>query len=133
MANVHQVVRDHQLKDQVEFLGNQESVACILPRCDLSLLNSEHESFGLAILEAMACGVPAVTSNVGGLPEVIEHGVSGYLCNRQDLSCMAKYALDILSDEHHERFSVAAQQRSCQHFSIDHIGPQYESLYRNIL
>jgi N-acetyl-alpha-D-glucosaminyl L-malate synthase BshA len=133
MAKVQETVREHKLEAKVEFLGNQDLVADILPRCDLSILNSEHESFGLAILEAMACGVPAVTSHVGGLPEVIEQGVSGYLCDRKDLKSMAKHALRILEPDHHKRFSEAAQQRSLKLFDIEHIGPQYERLYRRVL
>ena len=74
MGNVHMLCQEFGINDKVEFLGKQESVACILSRCDLSLLNSEKESFGLAVLEAMACGVPAVTTNIGGLPELDRRG-----------------------------------------------------------
>lgn len=133
MGNVHMLCDEFGLNDKVEFLGKQESVACILPRCDLSLLNSEKESFGLSILEAMACGVPAVTTNVGGLPELIEEGISGYLCNPEDIEGMAKKALHILKAENLKSFSKAAIQRSLNHFSIDMIGPQYENLYKNLL
>lgn len=133
MSKVQELCREHKLEGQVEFLGKQESVACILPRCDLFLLNSKVESFGLAVLEAMACGVPAVTTNVGGLSEVIEEGVSGHLCERSDLDGMAQRALHILKDKNHAQYSKAAQQRSIDHFSINNIGPQYETLYERVL
>ena len=133
MAQVQALCREYHLEDKVEFLGKQESVACILPRCHLFLLNSETESFGLAVLEAMACGVPAVTTNVGGLPEVIEDGVTGYLCERGDIEGMARRALCILKDSQHAKFSKAAMERSLKLFSIINIGPQYEALYRRVL
>ena len=133
MSLVQELCREYKLQDKVEFLGKQESVACILPRCDLFLLNSKVESFGLAILEGMACGVPAVSTNVGGLSEVIEEGVSGHLCELADLDGMAHRALHILKDENHSRYSSAAQARSISHFSIDNIGPEYEALYRKVL
>lgn len=133
MGSVHMLCHEFGIEDKVEFLGKQESVACILPRCDLSLLNSEKESFGLAILEGMACGVPAVTSNIGGLPELIEDGVSGFLCDPEDIEGMAQKSLHILKQENLPNFQKAAIDRSVKEFSIDKIGPQYESLYKGLM
>jgi len=133
MASVHNLTRSLGLQGKVEFLGLQESVACILPRTDLFLLNSSHESFGLAVLEAMACGVPAVTTRVGGLPEVVEEGVTGHLCEPGDLDGMADRALHILKEENHSRYSKAALERSKRLFSVKLIGKQYEDLYRSLM
>lgn len=132
-GSVHMLCHEFGIEDKVEFLGKQESVACIFPRCDLSLLNSEKESFGLAVLEGMACGVPAVTTNIGGLPELIEDGVSGYLCDPEDIEGMAQKALHILKKENLPGFQKAAMERSLKEFSIDKIGPQYENLYKGLM
>lgn len=133
MGSVHMMCEEFGIHDKVEFLGKQESVACILPRCDLSLLNSEKESFGLGILEGMACGVPAVTTNIGGLPELIEDGISGYLCDPEDIEGMAQKSLHILNDKNLGKFKKASINRSLKHFSIDMIGPEYEALYNKLM
>ena len=133
MGSVHMLCNEFRIQDKVEFLGKQESVASLLPRCDLSLLNSEKESFGLAILEAMACGVPAVTTNIGGLPELIEEGICGYLCDPEDIEGMAEKAIHILHEDNLENFRKASIERSLKHFSIDQIGPKYEDLYKKLM
>src|SRR5258708_855891 len=91
------IVRKKKLVRDVHFLGKQDRVYRLLSQADLFLLPSDMESFGLAALEAMACEVPVVASNVGGVPEVIEHGVDGYLHEPRDVEVAARYALEILS------------------------------------
>jgi len=105
----------------------------ILCSTDLFLLPSEIESFGLAALEAMACRVPVISSNVGGLPEVNIHGESGYLAEVGDIHAMANYALSILNDEPTlERFKDQARVQA-QKFAIDLVVPRYEALYEKTL
>ena len=133
MGSVQNLTRSLGIQDKVEFLGQQESVACILPRTDLFLLNSTHESFGLAVLEAMACGVPAVTTRVGGLPEVVEEGVTGHLCEPGEVDCMAERSLHILKEENHSRYSLASMERSKKLFNVDLIANQYLDLYHSLL
>jgi glycosyltransferase involved in cell wall biosynthesis len=92
------------------------------------------ESFGLAALEGMACGVPAVCSEVGGLPEVIRNGVDGFLAPRYDVKSMAARALEIVTNpQRREQMGVAARQRASTHFCSDKIIPLYEDLYQRIL
>ena len=121
------------LKSKVQFMGNSEEVHKILCSTDLFLLPSEIESFGLAALEAMACRVPVISSNVGGLPEVNIHGESGYLAEVGDIHAMANYALSILNDEPTlERFKGQARVQA-QKFAIDLVVPRYEALYEKTL
>ncbi len=101
---------------------------------DLFLLPSELESLGLAALEAMSCGVPVIASRVGGLPEVVEDGVSGLLYSVGDVEGMAQGALQVLTDEAlHRRMAQAARQRVLNHFDAPCIVPQYEALYEDLL
>ena len=128
MARQKGVARD------VLFLGKQSQVHTLLNCGDVLLLPSDLESFGLAALEAMACGVPAICSNVGGLPEVIEDGVEGYLVPARDVGSMAARALDILtSPERREQMGRAARQRALTQFCSDKIIPMYERLYEGLL
>ena len=119
------------LHERVHFYGPVEEVAPILCGADLFLLPSEKESFGLAALEAMACGVPVVASRVGGLPEVVESGVSGFLCPLGDIEAMTAQALYILDDGRLPRFKKAAMRRAGQ-FSPNKIVPMYEALYKRV-
>jgi len=106
----------------------------LLSVSDLFLLPSAQESFGLAALEAMACAVPVVASRVGGLPEVVEDGVSGFLCEPDDVDGMAKAAIGLLSDPVlHKRFAQAAVDRVRRQFCAGRVVPQYEAYYREIL
>ena len=121
------------LRDRVLFMGNQEQVVPLLSVADLFLLPSEQESFGLAALEAMACGVPVIASRVGGLPEVVAEDETGYLCAPGDVDAMAARAIALLSDEgQHRRFSQAAVERARALFSADRIVPLYEEVYRRV-
>jgi N-acetyl-alpha-D-glucosaminyl L-malate synthase BshA len=121
------------IEDKVKFLGKSSEIDKILCFSDLFLLPSETESFGLAALEAMASGVPVISSNTGGIPEVNEHGVSGYLSNVGDIDDMAKNALKILSDEAILlKFKDQAKKASHQ-FDIHTIVPFYEAVYNEAL
>jgi glycosyltransferase involved in cell wall biosynthesis len=109
-------------------------VVPLLSVADLFLLPSQQESFGLAALEAMACGVPVIASRVGGLPEVIDDGVDGYLKDPEDLQGMAEQALTVLGDAKlHERLAAAARRKVEEKFSADRVVPQYEAFYREVL
>ena len=122
------------LHEDVLFLGKQEQVQDKLGIADIMLLPSELESFGLAALEAMACEVVPIATRVGGLPEVIEHGKSGYLADVGDVQAMAGYALDLLRDETNLRAIGKASRASAQsRFCSSKIIPQYEEFYRRVL
>jgi N-acetyl-alpha-D-glucosaminyl L-malate synthase BshA len=122
------------LRDAVTVLPPQQSVVPLLSVADLFLLPSLQESFGLAALEAMACEVPVVVSEVGGLPEVVEHGVTGFLHPPDDLAAMADSAVAILGDpERHQRMGQAARHAVVSRFCSNDIVPQYEALYRELL
>jgi N-acetyl-alpha-D-glucosaminyl L-malate synthase BshA len=121
--------RELNLCDDIRFVGKQEQMEEIIAVADLFLLPSEYESFGLAALEAMAAGVPVVSTNVGGLPEININGVTGYLSDVGDIEGMSKNAISILEDEavlHRFKKNAAAQAR---HFDIHRIVPKYEALY----
>ncbi len=122
------------VRDRVLFLGKHGSMDELLSCADLFLLPSSNESFGLAALEAMACGAPVVASRVGGLPEVVDHGVSGYLLPPDSLDEMAEAGCELLlDDEARKAMSEAAWRISAERFSADSVVPRYEALYREIL
>jgi N-acetyl-alpha-D-glucosaminyl L-malate synthase BshA len=128
------MVRDKNLVRDVIFFGKQDRVQNLLNCADVLLLPSDLESFGLAALEGMACGVPAVCSKVGGLPEVIRDGVEGYLVPPRDVKAMVARALEILTDaERRERMGRAARQRALSEFCSTNIIPLYEKLYKDLL
>ncbi len=121
------------VKDDVRLLGKMDTVADLLRCADLFLLPSETESFGLAALEAMACGVPVIASRTGGIPEVVEDGVTGALLDVGDVEGMAARAIELLSDENKlQAYRVAAVAAAAK-FSVDIVVPQYEDLYRRVL
>jgi len=128
------MVREKGLTRDVVFFGKQNQVQTLLNCADVLLLPSEIESFGLAALEAMACGVPIVASRVGGLPEVIDDGVEGYLVPLRDVETMAERSLAILTDpDRREQMGRAARKRASTQFCSDKIIPLYEGLYRRVL
>ena len=128
------VAREEGVEDRVRFLGEQQDVERVLSCADLFLLPSEFESFGLAALEAMACGVPVISTRTGGLPEVIEHGSTGYLGAVGDLDGLAAASLDILSDpERHQAMSRAARGRAEDIFPQRRIVSIYEAYYEEVL
>jgi N-acetyl-alpha-D-glucosaminyl L-malate synthase BshA len=128
------LVRKRKLQKDVFFLGKQNAVYEKLALADLFLLPSELESFGLAALEAMACEVPVIATNAGGVPEVVEHGKDGYLVEPGDVQAAARYAIDILSRadrgrEMGQHARVSAKKKFCANDVI----PQYESYYQHVL
>jgi N-acetyl-alpha-D-glucosaminyl L-malate synthase BshA len=128
------LVRKKRLQKDVFFLGKQDAVYEKLSSADLFLLPSQLESFGLAALEAMACEVPVVATNVGGIPEVVTHGVDGFLVEPGDVKAAGQYALDILSraDRGHEMGQLARKNAKAR-FCANDVIPQYERYYQRVL
>lgn len=131
--NIEMLCRELNLCDGISFLGKQDPVEEILSVCDLFIMPSETESFGLAALEAMACEVPVISSNAGGIPELNVEGETGFLCNVGDVDAMAEKAIYILEDDQRLLdFKHRAKQRALM-FHIDNIVPQYEKVYEEVL
>jgi L-malate glycosyltransferase len=125
--------RELNICDKVMFLGNVKNPTQVLSIADLFLLPSESESFGLAALEAMACSVPVISTNTGGLPEVNRHGVSGMMSNVGDVEDMAKNVVYLLSDKKRlEKFRRQSYERAGE-FTIEKILPMYQNLYQSVL
>jgi L-malate glycosyltransferase len=128
------LVRTKRLQKDVFFLGKQDQVQQKLGLADLFLLPSETESFGLAALEAMACEVPVVATDVGGLPEVVTHGVDGYLIPPRDVAAGAKYALEILqSPDRGRAMGKLARKNAKARYCANDVIPQYEAYYQRVL
>lgn len=126
--------RELNLTDSVKFLGKQDGLVEILSSSDVFLIPSQSESFGLAALEAMSCGLPVVSSSVGGLPELVKHNESGFIAEIGDVERMAKYTLDLLTnDKKYEMFSQNARNRTLNKFDKSIVVPMYEQHYKNIL
>ena len=132
-GRVERLAREEGIVDDVWFLGKQDSVAEILACSDLFLLPSESEAFGLVALEAMACGVPVVASRVGGLPEVVDDGVTGYLAAVGDVDAMADAGIRLLRDSEHWQRASSAARAAAERFSADRIVPLYERFYEEVL
>ncbi len=125
---------DLGIESHVLFLGKHASVEELLACADLFLLPSQSESFGLAALEAMACGVPVVATRVGGLPEVVEDGVSGHLFGIGALDEMAEGGIRLLEDpELHRSVAAAARLTAVERFTADTVVPRYEALYERVV
>ena len=126
--------RDHGFASEVRFTGKQLDIGTVLNCSDLFLLPSATESFGLAALEAMGHRVPVITSRVGGLPEVVRHGIDGYLEPVGDVAAMAEDAVKLLRDEALRlRMGDSARERALDTFAEGPIVDQYEALYRRVL
>ena len=131
MSKVEREVESRGLKTLVSFLGKQENVQEILQMTDVFLLPSAQESFGLAALEAMACGVPVVASKVGGLPEVVKEGKTGFLLPQGDVEGMSAAVLRLLMDTKlYERMSFAASDLAYSEFPPERAAREYEEVYK---
>ncbi len=127
-------INKKDLNDKVIFLGNQSRVEAVLPACDLFLIPSEEESFGLAALEALACGVPVIGTSGTGLTEVVDDFKNGYLLPVGDTTSMARAAVSLLSNsERLAEFKKAAGDEAQQKFSAEKIVSEYETYYEDVL
>ena len=132
-SEAESLCRELDIVDDVRFVGKQEQMEEILAVADLFLLTSEYESFGLAALEAMAAGVPVVSTNAGGLPEIAVPGETGFLDEIGDIHGMSAHAIQILADDKTlQRFKANAAAHA-KNFDIHRIVPQYEALYNRFL
>ena len=132
-SHIEKVSREFNTCDWVTFLGKQEAIEEILSIGDLFILPSESESFGLAALEAMACEVPVISSNAGGIPEVNIHGVTGYLSNVGDVEDMAQNAITLLKDpDLLAKFRKNALKQAHK-FDLAEILLQYEAIYKRVI
>ena len=133
-SECERLCRQLQLCDNVKFLGKQDGLVEILNASDLFLIPSQSESFGLAALEAMSCGIPVISSSVGGLPELVRHNETGYIAEIGDIDRMAKYAIDLLTNERkYKLFSANARERAVNLFDKKKVIPQYEDYYKKFL
>ncbi|MEJ9212303.1 N-acetyl-alpha-D-glucosaminyl L-malate synthase BshA [Bacillus smithii] len=134
MTVVSELVSDLGLDEEVFFLGKQDNLEELYSISDLMLLLSQKESFGLALLEAMACGVPCIGTNVGGIPEVIQNGVNGFICEPGDLADIVQKSLYLLENsEIHRQFSERSVLTVKQKFDSRKIVNRYESIYLSLL
>lgn len=131
-SKMEEIARNTLRMEDVRFLGKLEAVEEVLSVSDLFLMTSEKESFGLAALEAMACEVPVISTNAGGLPELNLDGTSGFVCNVGDTVTMAEKAIHILDDRNLARFKMGALERA-KDFDVSNILPLYEKFYHKIL
>ncbi len=129
---MEELCRNLDLCEDVRFIGKLDAIEEVLSVADLFLMPSEKESFGLAALEAMACEVPVISSNIGGLAELNIHGETGFLSNVGDIDDMVKNAIFVLKDENLPVFKQNALKRAKQ-FDLNLIVPKYESFYKSIM
>ncbi len=131
--SLEELCRKIGLCDEIRFLGKQDAIEELLAIADLFLMPSESESFGLAALEAMACEVPVISSDTGGLPEVNIHGETGFMSSVGDIKSMADHSIKLLTDEEMlTQFRLNALEQA-RRFDLDNILPQYEAYYEKIL
>lgn len=133
-SECERLARQLNLGDKVKFLGKQDGLVEILASSDLFLIPSQSESFGLAALEAMACGLPVISSSVGGLPELVRHNETGFIAEIGDIDRMAKYTLDLLTNKKkYNLFSENSRKRAVNKFDKSKVVPLYEDYYKQIL
>jgi len=133
-SNCERLCRDLKIYEDVKFLGKQAELVPLLSAADVFLMPSQSESFGLSALEAMACGVPVVSSSVGGLPELVVHGETGFIAEIGDIQRMAKYAVDLLTNEQkHALFAEASRRRAVEMFDVKKVVDLYEGFYKRVL
>ncbi|MBS4191013.1 N-acetyl-alpha-D-glucosaminyl L-malate synthase BshA [Bacillus sp. FJAT-49705] len=131
---VCRLVTELGINEQVLFLGKQDNLEELYSISDLMLLLSEKESFGLVALEAMACGVPCIGTNIGGIPEVISHEKNGYLCELGDIDIIVEKGVTLLSNQAlHLKFSAEAVKSAYKNFRSELIVAQYENIYYKLL
>jgi len=129
-----QLALRHNVQDRIHFLGKQDNVNELLPLADLMIMPSQMESFGLAALEAMACGVPAIATRVGGVPELIDDQINGLLFEVGDIESMAAAAISLLRDPSRlDSLSTAARQTARDRFCASRIIPIYEQYYERVI
>jgi N-acetyl-alpha-D-glucosaminyl L-malate synthase BshA len=127
------LARSLKVDPHVLFLGKQNHVERLIPLAHVLLMPTELEAFGLAALEAMACGVPPIGTNAGGVPELITNGVDGFMEAVGDIEAQAARAVQLLTDDHlHERMAAAARQTAVSRFATESIIPQYEQYYQEV-
>ncbi|MCX6158990.1 MAG: N-acetyl-alpha-D-glucosaminyl L-malate synthase BshA [Ignavibacteriae bacterium] len=132
-SECERLCRELGIMEHVKFMGKQDSLPEILSIADLFLMPSQQESFGLSALEAMSCGVPVISSSVGGLPELNLHGETGYIAEFGDVERMARYAVELFSEEKkYKLFQKNARERA-EFFNEDKIIGYYEEFYDKIL
>jgi L-malate glycosyltransferase len=132
-SHIEKVCREHNTSDWVTFLGKQEAIEEILSIGDLFVLPSESESFGLAALEAMACEVPVISTNAGGIPEVNVHGVTGFLSNVGDVDSMSQHAITLLKDPEMLKTFRKNALLQAHNFDLKTILLQYEAVYERVV
>ena len=125
-SEMEKMTRETCSTQDIRFLGKMSNVEEILSVCDLFIMTSEKESFGLAALEAMACQVPLISTNVGGLLELNQNGITGYTCNVGDIEDMTEKTLHVLNEDYLPKFKAAAYKKA-QSFELSRIMPLYES------
>jgi len=132
-APAQRLARDLHVDQHITFMGKQDHVERLFPQAHVLLMPSELEGFGLAALEGMACGVPAVATNVGGVPELVTHGVDGYLEAPGDIAAQSQRVVALLTDANlHDRMAQAARNTATSRFCTDRIIPQYENYYKEV-
>lgn len=131
--NIEEYCRTLNICSDIRFLGKQDQVDEILSITDLFVLPSQYESFGLSALEAMACGVPVISTNAGGLPEINVQGVTGYMSEVGDTDDMAKHAIEVLKDEDKLKQFKENAIAHARTFSRQRIIPLYEQLYESVV
>ncbi len=133
-SSCEQLARELNIYDHVKFLGKQTELVPILSAAHVFLMPSQSESFGLSALEAMACEVPVVASSVGGIPELVIHGETGYIAEIGDIERMAKYTVELLTNEaRYKLFASNSRKRAVEMFNADTIVAQYELYYQQVL
>jgi N-acetyl-alpha-D-glucosaminyl L-malate synthase BshA len=126
--------RELNIAEHVQFLGKQDNVYLLLSLSDVFIMPSNLESFGLAALEAMACGIPCITSNAGGLVELVKDGISGFTTEVGDVKKMAEHTTRLLKDPQlHSKLSKSTREYAITHFHVDRIIPQYIELYERTI
>ncbi|MBK8724018.1 MAG: N-acetyl-alpha-D-glucosaminyl L-malate synthase BshA [Saprospiraceae bacterium] len=131
--SLERLCRELKMSDDVRFLGKQDAIEELLSIADLFLIPSASESFGLAALEAMACEVPVISSNIGGLPEVNIHEITGFLSDVGDIESMSNFAIELLTDDEKLNAFKTNALLQARKFDITNILPEYESYYEEVI